>query len=175
MLAPFKKGTTGLPKVAKTADEPKMAQNHKCPSHSVPYKPHGVGTQKDPCKIILLFMKQVFGPDPPKTPHFKPTFLRRHERGVGGGVKNVEKWHTFWFLSILSRKSEPLGVGDANRPKKAQNGESCDVFPYVWARLALSNNPCEVIGKNCPEKPLQYRPCDSCRRQLSPIQGRKSN
>ena len=33
---------------------------------------------------------------------------------------------------------QPLGVGYVNRPKKAQNGGVCGVFPYVLAYLALN-------------------------------------
>ena len=36
---------------------------------------------------------------------------------------------------------QPLEVGYANRPKKAQNGGLCGVFPYMRACLALIQQP----------------------------------
>ena len=57
---------------------------------------------------------------------------------------------------------QPLGVGNANRPQKAQNGGGgMWLFPlYTPARLG-SNNLCEVISKKYetkhPPKPIQPR------------------
>ena len=54
--------------------------------------------------------------------------------GGGGGPK------THWGMRLLDKimilqgvklTIQPLGIGYANRPKKAQNGGVCGVFPYI--------------------------------------------
>ena len=47
---------------------------------------------------------------------------------------------TYWGICLFDKKMilqgikltiQPLGVGYANRPKKAQNGGVCGIFPYI--------------------------------------------
>ena len=56
--------------------------------------------------------------------------------GRGGGVwtKNslgMRLSDKIMILQGVKVTIQPLGVGYANRPKKAQNGGVCGVFPYI--------------------------------------------
>ena len=57
-----------------------------------------------------------------------------------GGVLGGSGPKTHWGMRLLDKimilqgvkpTIQPLGVGYANRPKKAQNGGVCGVFPYI--------------------------------------------
>ena len=45
------------------------------------------------------------------------------------------------ILQGVKQTIQPLEVGYANRPKKAQKGRVCGVFPYRQACLALIEQP----------------------------------
>ena len=121
-----------------------MHKLHKRSSHSAPYKPHGVGTRKHffglkskKTKRFIIFNPQKGGSffDPP------PISLKTSKKWVssrGGGGGSGPKTH--WGMRLLDKimilqevklTIQPLGVGYANRPKKAQNGGVCGVFPYI--------------------------------------------
>ena len=126
-------------------------------SHSAPYKPHGVRTWEhffgsklkitkrckvfDPKKGGGSFFRHFLTPPPP------PPLSEAPKSGsqVGGGgsgpkthggvrTKNSLGMHLLAKIMILQEVKltiQPLGVGYANRPKKAQNGGVCGVFPYM--------------------------------------------
>ena len=59
---------------------------------------------------------------------------------VGGGGLGGCELKTHWGMRLLDKMKvlqgvkltiQPLGVGYANRPKKAQKGGVCGVFPYI--------------------------------------------
>ena len=73
------------------------------------------------------------------SPH--PTSLKSPKKWVssGGGLQGSGP-KTHWGMRSLDKimilqgiklTIQPLGVGYANRPKKAQNGGVCGVFPYI--------------------------------------------
>ena len=53
--------------------------------------------------------------------------------GVENGLLFAQCAHSARYASLQGVKKtvQPLGVGYANRPKKAQNGGVCGVFPYM--------------------------------------------
>ena len=79
-------------------------------------------------------------PTPP--PHPAP-HLRQNLKKVGfkwGGFLGGSAPKTHWGMCLMDKimilqgvklTIQPLGVGYANRPKKAQNGGVCGVFPYI--------------------------------------------
>ena len=78
-------------------------------------------------------------PPPPANP---PPHLPQNLKKVGfkwGGVGGSgPKTHRgmclldkMMILQGVKLTIQPLGVGHANRPKKAQNGGVCGVFPYI--------------------------------------------
>ena len=63
----------------------------------------------------------------------------------GGGLDGSGP-NTHWGMCLLDKimilhgvklTIQPLGVGYAKRPKKAQKGGVCGVFPYIRACVAL--------------------------------------
>ena len=90
-----------------------------------------------PKKRGVLFL------DPPP---ISPTSLGRSKKGVSsGGGLGASGPKTHWAVRLLDKKIilqrvkvtiQPLGVGYANRPKKAQNGVYV-AFSPVYACLAL--------------------------------------
>ena len=83
---------------------------------------------------------------PPPTPPSKKWV----SSGGGGGFWGGSRPKTHWGMRFLDKimmlqgikpTIQPLGVGYANRPKKAQNGGVCGVFPYVLTCLALISQP----------------------------------
>ena len=76
-----------------------------------------------------------------------PPSLKSPKSGfqVGGGLDGSGP-NTHWGMCLLDKimilhgvklTIQPLGVGYANRPKKAQKGGVCGVFPYIRACVAL--------------------------------------
>ena len=73
------------------------------------------------------------------TPHpHLPQYLKKVGFKWGGSGGSGPKTH--WGMRLLDKimilqgvklTIQPLGVGYANRPKKAQNGGVCGVFPYI--------------------------------------------
>ena len=127
-----------------------MHKQHKRSSHFAPYKAHGVGTRKhffgskwkktkrfmifDPKKGGVIF--STFLTPPPPTPPSLKTSKKwvLGGGGVGGsGPKNNWGMHLLDTIMLQGVKLtiQPLGVGYANRPKKAQNGGVCGGFPYI--------------------------------------------
>ena len=135
----------------------KMHKLHQHSSHPAPYKPHGVGTRKhffgskskktkrfmifDPKKGGVHFF-DIFDPPPhPPTPPSKPPKSGFEVGGGGGGSGPKTHWgmHLLDKIMILQgakQTIQPLGVGYANRFKKAQNGGYV-AFSPICACLAL--------------------------------------
>ena len=76
-------------------------------------------------------------PPPPRPPSLKTSkkWVSSGEGGLGGsrpkthwGVHLLDK---IMILQGVKQTIQPLRVGYANRPKKAQNGGVCGVFPYI--------------------------------------------
>ena len=135
-----------------------MHKLQKHSSHSAPYKPHGVGTRKQffcskskKPKRFMIFEPQNKGrgsfSDPPPT----PTCLKSSKKWVSGkGDLGVSGPKTHWGMHLLDNVMslqrviptiQPLGVGYANRPQKAQNGGLCGVFPYIRAFQPPTTSP----------------------------------
>ena len=83
--------------------------------------------------IFSTFLTPPHPPPPPSKPQ-KSGF----QVGGGGGGGSGPKTH--WGMRLLDKimilqggklTIQPLGVGYANRPKKAQNGGVCGVFPDI--------------------------------------------
>ena len=78
---------------------------------------------------------------PPPTPPHLPQNLKKVAfkwggGGLGGGSgpktnRGMCLLDTIMILQGVKLTIQPLGVGYANRPKKAQNGGVCGVFPYI--------------------------------------------
>ena len=73
-----------------------------------------------------------------------PTSLKSSKKWVagGGGVETKNSFGDAFIGQIndftkMIPTTQPLGVGYANRPKKARNGGVCGISPYVRACLAL--------------------------------------
>ena len=132
---------------------------HKRSSHSAPYKPYGVGTRKhffgskskktkrfmicDPKKGGVIFSTFLTPPPHPPTP---PPSLKTSKKWVssGGGLGGSGP-KTHWGMRLLDKimilqgvklTIQPLGVGYANRPKKAKMGGYV-AFSPIYACLAL--------------------------------------
>ena len=127
---------------------------HQRSSHSVPYKPHGVGTRKHffgskskKTKRFMIFDPKKGG-DHFLTPLHPPFSLKSSEKWVsswgglgGGGVRTKTHWgmrllDKIMILQGVKPTIQPLGVGYAIRPKKAQNGGYV-AFPPIYTCLAL--------------------------------------
>ena len=153
-------GYHGVTEVAKTANIPKMAEKvhklHERPSHSAPYKPHGVETRKhffgskskktkrfmifDPKKGGVIF-STFLPPPPPPPPSSKPQKSGFQVGGVWGGSGPKTHWgmrllDKIMILQGVKRTIQPLGVGYANSPKKAKMGGYV-AFSPIYACLAL--------------------------------------
>ena len=134
-----------------------MHKLHKRSSHSAPYKPHGVGTRKhffgskskktkrfmsfDPKKGGVIF--STFLTHPPTPPPHPPTPPKKWVSSGGGLGGSGPKTH--WGMRLLDKimilqgvklTIQPLGVGYANRPKKAKMGGYV-AFSPIYACLAL--------------------------------------
>ena len=134
-----------------------MHKLHERSTHSAPYKPYGVGTRKQffgskskkkqkihdfrPKKKGGSFLSTFWTP-----PHPPPTSLKTSKKWVSsGGVLGGCGPKTHWGMRLLDKlmilqgvtlKTQPLGVGYANRPKEAQNGGYV-AFSSIYACLAL--------------------------------------
>ena len=120
-------------------------------SHSAPYKPYGVGTRKhffgskskktkgfmifDEKKGGVIFSTFLTPPQPP------PPSLKTSKKWVssGGGLGGSGP-KTHWGIPLLDKivilqgvkpTIQPLGVGYANRPKKAKMGGYVAFSPYI--------------------------------------------
>ena len=90
----------------------------------------------EPKKRGGSFFPTFLTPPPPAPPPSKP---QQSGFQVGGGLgQSGPKTH--WAMCILDKimilqgvkvTIQPLGVGYTYRPKKAQNGGVCGVFPYI--------------------------------------------
>ena len=76
-------------------------------------------------------------------PHLPPQKSGFQVGGGGVWVRSGPK--TLWGMHLLDKimilqgvklTGQPLGIGYANQPKKAQNGGVCGGFPYIRACLA---------------------------------------
>ena len=128
----------------------KVHKLHERSSHSAPYKPHGVGTRKHffgskskKNQKIPDFRPKKRGGHPP--PHHLPQNLKKVGFKWGGGGLGGSGPKTHWGMRLLDKimilqgvklTIQPLGVGYANRPKKAQN-EGNVAFSPIYACLAL--------------------------------------
>ena len=113
-----------------------MHKLHERSSHSAPYKPYGVGTQKhffgskskktkrfmifDPKKGGVNFF-DIFDPPPHPHPHPPPKKWVSSGGGLGGsgpkthwGMRLLDKIMTLQGVKLTI---QPLGVGYANKPK----------------------------------------------------------
>ena len=128
----------------------KMHKLHKRSSHSAPYKPYGVGTRKHffgskskKTKRFMIFDPKNGGghfltpsPHPPTPPSLK-TSKKWVSSGGGLGGSGPK---THWGMRLLDKimilqgvkpTIQPLGVGYANRPKKAKMGGYVAFSPYI--------------------------------------------
>ena len=135
-----------------------MHKLHKRSSHSAPYKPYGVGTRKhffgskskktkrfvifDPKKGGVIFFG-IFDPPPPTQPHPPLKGSKKWVSSGGGLGGSGPKTHSGMrlldktrILQGLKLTIQPLGVGYANRPKKAKMGVYV-AFSPLYACLAL--------------------------------------
>ena len=122
-----------------------MHELHKHSSHSAPYKPHGVGTRKNffgsKSKKTKRFM--IFDPKNGGVIFWTPPPLPQNMKKVGfkwGGGLGGSGPKTHWGMHLLDKimilqgvklTIQPLGVGYANRPKKAQMGGYVAFSPYI--------------------------------------------
>ena len=147
-------GYHGVTEVAKTANVPKMGK--KCISciNARPTPPHinpmGAGPgntfsaeNKKNHKIHDFRPKKRGGwsfsdTNPPPTP---PSLKSSKKVGFkwGEGILGV-RTKTHWGMCLFDKimilqgvklTAQPLGVGYTNKPKNAQNGGVCGVFPYI--------------------------------------------
>ena len=81
----------------------------------------------------------VCAPPPPSS---LKTSKKWVSSGGGGGGSEGSGPKTHWGMRLLDKimilqgvnlTIQPLGVGYVNRPKKAQNGGVCGVFPFIQA------------------------------------------
>ena len=84
---------------------------------------------------------------------FDPTPLSKAQKsgsqvGGGGGLGGRDQNSLgdafigqIMILQGVKLTIQPLGVGYANRPKEAQTGAVCGVFPYIRACVALIQQP----------------------------------
>ena len=135
-----------------------MHKLHKRSSHSAPYKPYGVGTRKhffgskskktkrfmifNPKKGTVIFSTFLTPPPTPPTPP-PPPHLPQNLKKVGfkwGGSRGGSGPKTHWGMRLLDKimilqgvklTIQPLGVGYANRPKKAKMGGYVAFSPYI--------------------------------------------
>ena len=131
-----------------------MHKLHKRSSNSAPYKPYGVGTRKHFFGSKSKKTKRFMICDPKKGGSFFPTFLtpppptslKTSKKWVssGGGLGGSGP-KTHWGMRLLDKimilqgvklTIQPLGVGYANRPKKAKMGGYV-AFSPIYACLAL--------------------------------------
>ena len=128
-----------------------MHKPHKRSSHSAPYKPHRVGTREhffgskskktkrftifDPKKGGGGHFFDIFDPPPPPP---LPENLKKVGFKWGGPGGSGPKTH--WGMRLLDKimilqgvklTIQPLGVGYANRPKKAKMGGYVAFSPYI--------------------------------------------
>ena len=93
----------------------------------------------NPKKEGVIFF-DIFDPPSPPPPHLPQKLQKVGFKWVGywGGGGSGPKTH--WGMHLLDKimilqdvklTIQPLGVGHTNRPKKAQNGALCGVFPYI--------------------------------------------
>ena len=83
----------------------------------------------------------MISPDPCQSPPTPPPPSKPQKSGFQvGGVWGGSGPKTHWGMCLLDKimilqgvklTIQPLGVGYANRPKQAQNGGVCGVFPYI--------------------------------------------
>ena len=126
-----------------------MHKLHKRSSHSAPYKPYGVGTRKHffgskskKTKRFMIFDPKKGGghfltpPIPPTPP--PPSKHQKSGFQVGGSGGSGPKTH--WGMRLLDKimisqgvkpTIQPLGVGYANRPKKAKMRGYVAFSPYI--------------------------------------------
>ena len=129
-------------------------------SHSAPYKPYGVGTRKhffgskskktkrfvifDPKKGGVIFF-DIFDPPPPPPTHPHPPLKGSKKWVSSGGGLGGSGPKTHWGMHLLDKimilqgvklTIQPLGVGYANRPKKAKMGGYV-AFSPLYVCLAL--------------------------------------
>ena len=150
----------GVTEVAKTANIAKTAQKcincisarptppHSNPMESGPGKIFPAQNRKktkrfmifDPKKGGVIFFDIFDPPPPPPPPPSKPQKVGFKGGGLGGSGPK-----THWGMRLLDKimilqgvklTIQPLGVGYANRPKKAQNGGYVAFSPFC-ACLAL--------------------------------------
>ena len=127
-----------------------MHKLHQRLSHSAPYKPYGVGTRKHffgskskKTKRFMIFDPKKGGviPPPPPPPPTPPPSLKTSKKWVssGGGLGGSGP-KTHWGMRLLDKimilqgvklTIQPLGVGYANRPKKAKMGGYVAFSPYI--------------------------------------------
>ena len=81
-------------------------------------------------------------PHPSSPPPHLPQNLKKVGFKWGGGGLGGSGPKTHWGMRVLKKimilqgvkqTIQPLGVGYANSPKKAQNGVVCGVFSYIRA------------------------------------------
>ena len=129
-----------------------MHKLHKRSSHSAPYKPYGVGTRKHffgskskKTKRFVIFDPKKGGSffDPP--PHPPPSLKTSKKWVSSGGGLGGSGPKSHWGMRLLDKimilqgvklTIQPLGVGYANRPKKAKMGGYV-AFSPIYACLAL--------------------------------------
>ena len=127
----------------------KVHKLHERSSHSAPHKPHGVRTRKHFFGSKSKKTKRFMIVDPKKGGSIfalPPTSLKSSKKvgfkwGGSGGSGPKTNWgmHLLDKIMILQGVKltiPPLGVGYANRPKKAQNGGYV-AFSPKYACLAL--------------------------------------
>ena len=129
-----------------------MHKLHKRSSHSAPYKPYGVGTRKHffgskskkTKRFIICDSKNHFLTPPPH-PHPPPSLKTSKKWVSSGGGLGGSGPKTHWGMRFLDKimilqgvklTIQPLGVGYANRPKKAKMGGYV-AFSPIYACLAL--------------------------------------
>ena len=127
-----------------------MRKLHYRSSHSAPYKPHEVGTRKhffgsklNKSKRFMIFNPkkggQFFDIFAPHLPHnLKKWVSSGGSRGSGpkiyGGMHLLDK---IMILQGVKQMIQPLEVGYANSPRKAQGGGGVTgVFPDIRACVA---------------------------------------
>ena len=152
-------GWHGVTEVAKTAKIAKMVE--RCIncierlSHSAPYKmesgPGNTFSAQNKKKRFMIFDPKKggsffrnFGPPPHPPPHPSPHLPQNLKKvgfkwwGLGGGGPETHRGmcllDKIMIVQGVKLTIQPLAVGYANRPKKAQNRGVCGVFSYI--RLA---------------------------------------
>ena len=89
----------------------------------------------DPKKGGVIFF-DIFAPPPPLPQKLQKVGFKWGGLG-GSGPKNhwgMRLLDKIMILQGVKLTVQPFRVGYANRPKKAQNGGVCGVFPYMRLR-----------------------------------------